>query len=221
MIDLHTHILPELDDGSTDTGMTYTMLLEEKRQGVKCVVATPHFYAQKESLDSFLQRRDFALEKIAGLNGVPSVIAGAEVFYFEGISKTRLDSLCFEGTDAVLIEMPFEHWAEHTLREICDISGKGYIPVVAHVERYLSYHNSEALDRLFSEGVLFQSNVEFFTDKRTRKKAVKMLRQGKIQLIGSDCHNLTDRRVNIDEFLNMADRSDLSYIESNEKILFG
>ena len=64
MIDFHTHVLPNIDDGSRSMDMSLAMLAEEYAQGVTEVVATPHFYAQDMSMEDFLERRDSALAKV-------------------------------------------------------------------------------------------------------------------------------------------------------------
>jgi len=88
VIDFHTHILPGIDDGSKDTDMTEQMLRMEAEQGVGIIVATPHFYANRMSVEKFLERRAGALQKAEEVvernRGVfdVSIFAGAEVYYF-------------------------------------------------------------------------------------------------------------------------------------------
>ena len=62
MIDFHTHILPRMDDGSRSVEESLEMLDSMRQQGVKTVFATPHFYANDESVDSFLERREASLK---------------------------------------------------------------------------------------------------------------------------------------------------------------
>ena len=93
IIDLHTHILPEMDDGSQNAAMSVKMLKRLQEQGVKWVCATSHYYAHQERVEQFLQRRRqavFALGDALGEAGVeeyPSIRLGAEVAYFPGISQ--------------------------------------------------------------------------------------------------------------------------------------
>jgi protein-tyrosine phosphatase len=67
MIDFHTHVLPGIDDGSRDIAMTERMLEMEMEQGITRVIATPHFYAHRRSVDSFLERRSAAYEEVQKL----------------------------------------------------------------------------------------------------------------------------------------------------------
>jgi protein-tyrosine phosphatase len=73
------------------------------------------------------------------------------------------------------------------------------IPVIAHIERYGVLRRKDILHAFVSRGVLIQVNASFFIDKKTRKKALKMLSKGEIHLIGSDMHNLENRPQNIKE----------------------
>ena len=113
MIDFHTHILPRIDDGSRDLGMTEAMLREEGRQGVRLVIATPHFYADEMSIDGFLERRAMAMAETEGVRHkaeetLPAVLAGAEVRYFDGIGAAKeIAALCVEGTETMLLELRY------------------------------------------------------------------------------------------------------------------
>ena len=113
MIDFHTHILPGIDDGSRDMDETIGLLREEIRQGVRTIVATPHFYANRISVEGFLHRREQSVqslgavlsrgEEIFDCNGkageggavVPQILTGAEVYFFPGMGRAeKLRNLC-------------------------------------------------------------------------------------------------------------------------------
>ena len=99
MIDFHTHILPGVDDGSKNVEESLLMLDSMKNQGVKTVIATPHFYANDESVESFLSRRNEAFSSLKkSLADGPEIILGAEVRYYDGISRLEdLKKLRIEG----------------------------------------------------------------------------------------------------------------------------
>ena len=130
LVDFHTHILPGIDDGSQDESMTRDMLFEEKRQGVVDIVATPHFYANQMSVDGFLENRSAALEKTEQIRReadepLPSIITGAEVYYFSGIGcAEEIPRLCIGDTRVLLLEMPFEQWTDDVLRDVKDLIRK-------------------------------------------------------------------------------------------------
>ncbi len=197
MIDWHSHILPRMDDGSRSVAESIAMLEAEASQGVGTVVATPHFYADDESVESFLERRRISLEalKAETPDGLPKVILGAEVRYYPGISRLEgLKSLRIEGTKLLLLEMPMATWTESVVRELVELSAKSSFRIVlAHVERYMSLQNKGVWDRIIENGILMQSNAGFFTAFGTKRRALSLLKRGTVRFVGSDCHNMTGR----------------------------
>ena len=197
MIDLHSHILPAVDDGSRNTQESLKMLRMLKKQGVTKVVATPHFYANRSSVDEFLSNREESYLRLCAelSENMPQIILGAEVKYYEGISRLEnLNKLCIGDSKLLLLEMPMRKWTEFILRELRELSLCGNIIIVlAHIERYLAYQNKGTVDELVNDGILIQANANFFINFTSRHKALSMLRRNLIHFIGSDCHNLTDR----------------------------
>lgn len=201
MIDWHNHILPEMDDGSRSIAESISMLDIQTSQGVHTVVATPHFYANDESVNAFLERRNKAHEELLSKSATPSlkIILGAEVRYYQGISRLdELKLLRIEGSKLLLLEMPQSAWTEYMIRELLELSGKSSIKIVlAHVERYLTLQNRNVFERLKDNGVLMQANSSFFTSFVTKRRALSLLDEGSIHFVGSDCHNLTSRAPNL------------------------
>lgn len=201
MIDWHTHILPGMDDGSHDVAESISMINMQVSQGVHTVIATPHFYANDETVDSFLGRRKKALELLRAElpEGLPEIRLGAEVRYYQGISRMAdLKALRIEGSKLLLLEMPMTSWTEYMVRELIELSGKSSIRIVlAHIERYLSLQKQAVWERIYDSGILMQVNASFFTTLASRRKAISLLRKGKIHFMGSDCHNMTSRSPQI------------------------
>lgn len=213
MIDFHTHILPGIDDGSRDIDMTEKMLRMEQSMGVSHIYATPHFYAHRRSIDSFLERRNRALEKtrelIAEDPGLPGITAGAEVYYFSGIGRAgQLESLCIEGTNLLLLELPFAQWHSDVAKDISELMDRrGLRIILAHLERYEAFQK----DRYHWEQILempltIQLNNEDFIDSGSllrrnhrHKLSFELLASHDNIIIGSDCHNVTDRKPNMAE----------------------
>lgn len=197
MIDWHSHILPGMDDGSKDIEESLSLLKMLSQQGVDLVVATPHFYADDESVECFLERRALSYEKLQShLTGsLPKINLGAEVSYYPGISRmSDLGRLKIENTDFLLLEMPMAKWSEYTVNELTELACSGKLRVVlAHVERYLSYQHAGVLERLLESDLLMQVNASYFTRLGSRHKALRLLGDGKIQLLGSDTHNTKTR----------------------------
>ena len=197
MIDWHSHILPGMDDGSKNVEESLCLMKMLAGQGVDTVVATPHFYANDESVDSFLERRTVSFETLQAhlSDSLPEVLLGAEVSYYPGISRMAdLRRLRIENTQLLLLEMPMSKWSEYTVNELMELSCFGETKIVlAHVERYLSYQSSEALERLVDSSLLMQANATFFTQLSSRRKALRLLSDGIIRFLGSDTHNTKTR----------------------------
>lgn len=210
MIDWHSHLLPEMDDGSHSVAESMAMMQAQTEQGVTTVIATPHFYANDESVDSFLKRRTRAAELLREQlpEGMPSVRLGAEVRYYPGISRMEgLRSLCIEDSNLLLLEMPMIPWTESMVRELIGMSGRdGICLLMAHIDRYLSLQSREVWSRLLDNGVLMQTNASFFASLTTRRKALSLLKEGYIHLLGSDCHNMTSRPPHIGKAFDVIQR---------------
>lgn len=197
MIDWHNHILPGMDDGSKDAAESIAMLEMQSAQGVGTVIATPHFYANDETVASFLQRRAQALNTLKEQlpAQAPKILLGAEVRYYQGISHLEgLKELAIEGSKLLLLEMPMAVWTESVVRELVELSGKSSVRIVlAHVDRYLKLQKQSVWDRILESGILMQVNASFFTALTSKRKAIALLEEGMVQFVGSDCHNLTTR----------------------------
>lgn len=195
MIDFHSHILPAMDDGSKNEQESIAMLTELKNQGITRVIATPHFYANGESVSAFLSRRQKSFEKLNLNSDFPQVVLGAEVRYYEGISRLAdLTKLCISGTDLLLLEMPSAKWTDFVIKELISLASNGNITLVlAHIERYIFMQPKSVFADLLNSGVLMQINASFINGFFTRRKALKLLGSDMAHFVGSDCHNTTDR----------------------------
>lgn len=201
MIDFHSHILPCMDDGSRSVEESVSMLRALSEQGVETVVATPHFYANDESVPDFLARRQASLEMLseAITDEMPQIITGAEVKYYEGISRLPdLKSLCIQGSRLLLLEMPMRRWTEYVIKELVDISCSGNVTVLlAHVDRYLKFQRSGTAEYLLANDILMQINADYICNFGTRHKALGLLKKQAVHVIGSDCHNMAERAPEI------------------------
>ena len=198
MVDFHSHILPEIDDGSQSTEESLGMLTMLSEQKVEIVVATPHFRPNREKVDEFIKRRGLSFDKLKALlsENMPRILLGAEVQYYPGISRMEgIENLCIEGTKVLLLELPFERWTEMTVKEVIELSSiRNLTVVIAHIDRYIKFQKRDYINALLDNGVFFQSNPDFFTGFFTRNRAFSMLKNNEIHFLGSDCHNLTTRK---------------------------
>lgn len=204
IVDFHTHILPGIDDGSKDVKESIAMLELEAQQGITHIVTTPHFYANHDHPKQFLERRKKAEEKLfeemKKHENLPKVSIGAEVFYFRGISEfENLDSFRILGTRCVMIEMPMITWSKGMYAELKSIKQKhDLIPIIAHVDRYLGlFKNHEIMEYLSELPVLVQANANCLAGGLVSGRMMKYLKNDQIHLLGSDCHNMTNRPPNL------------------------
>lgn len=212
-MDFHSHILPGIDDGSGSPEESLRMLRLSAQQGIRHMVATPHFYPRYDSPETFLRKREEAADRLYNSMSddpeLPEVSIGAEVYFFSGISDSELiKTLTIEEKRCILIEMPQSPWKESHYRELEGIYSKhGITPIVAHIDRYIRpFHTYGIPERLEQLPVLVQANAEFFLRGSTRNMALKMLKKGQIHLLGSDCHNMRSRSPNLGEAVEYIER---------------
>ena len=202
VIDFHSHILPRVDDGSKSMEQSLQMFRLESQHGTEHVVLTPHFYANHCTMDQFLHRRQSAYEALTAAvdETMPKLHLGAEVRLFEGLSQIdEVELLSISGTRCILVEFSMLPWSEWMYRELIKLhTDRKLTPIFAHVDRYMTPWRSFGIpQRLEQLPVLVQANAEFFLRRPTRKKALKMLENRQIHLLGSDCHDLKERCPNL------------------------
>lgn len=205
MIDFHSHILPNMDDGADSVETSLAMLRQSFLQGVDVMVSTSHFYADEEFPQSFLERRAEAFQilqeaMLVQADVFPEIVLGAEVLYFPGIADAaEMEPLRITNSSCILIEPPMTIWTDSMLDEIERMGESLHcIPVIAHVDRFMTYLKDESLiSRVRERKLLVQVNADYFLNPETTKSAMKNLKQGNIHLVGSDCHNLGSRSPNM------------------------
>lgn len=202
--DLHCHVLPGMDDGCRSVEESIRVMEESGRQGVGVIMATPHYYPC-ETVEGFLSRRHAAYsqlhEKMKEKAGLPVLNLGAEVAWHNGlIYEERLEELCFGKSNYMLLEMPFAKWSSGVLSDVRKLGSMRNIRVIiAHLERYLKIQDKKTIEALLDMDVMIQMNGEYILGFWTQRKAAQMLRRGFVQVLGSDTHNLDQRRPNLGE----------------------
>lgn len=204
--DLHSHILPKMDDGSSGSAESVEMLRELWKQGVRAVVATPHFYPWNDEPEEFFERRAASSERLCEVlrehegEEFPTVYIGAEVAFYRGLaSYAELSKLCIIGTDHILIEMPFEKWSRTMVDEVISIKKtRSITPVIAHIERYFSCIDESMLDALVENGCVIQGNADPLLRFFARRRILDLIKRERIHVLGSDAHNMTSRAPHID-----------------------
>lgn len=200
--DLHCHVLPGIDDGCQTCEESIQVLKAAAAQGVYGMVATPHYYP-KESIRAFLRRRDRSAERLhkkleQSKEAFPRLCYGAEATYHAGlVYDDDLELLCMGNSRFLLLELPFSAWAPSVLRDIREVSGQGIIPIIAHVERYLDFQTKKTAQELFEADVLIQANAGALVGAFKGRNVRNLLQHRQIDVLSSDCHNLTSRPPNL------------------------
>jgi len=217
MTDLHTHILPEMDDGSQSTQMSLEMLRMERVQGVDTVVLTPHFYRDRERPGRFLERRKKAAQNLAQAllalpeeerGQYPRLHLGAEVAWVPNLADwDELPQLCLGKSKFLLIELPFTPWNDHMIRQLYDLPGRtGFTPVIAHLERYYGVQRPVMVDEVISMGLPVQLSGDTLLHPLRRGRSLKLLKNGYAHILASDCHNLDSRKPNLGAALDVVEK---------------
>ena len=167
-LDYHAHVLPGCDHGSDGVETSRKQLAMAAAAGIRTVCATPHFYPHKESIPSFLQRRAESAQLLReSLTAeAPQLRLGAEVLICDGMERLdELPQLCCEGTDELLLEMPFYQWPEPVWETLYRLLERRDIRIVlAHADRY----PPEDIERLIEDGVPLQLNAECWISSERR-----------------------------------------------------
>ncbi len=201
-IDIHSHILPGIDDGAKTVEEAIELLEQEKIDGVTSVICTPHFYPEIDTLEAHIEKCQEAftvLKSSTQYKELPSIYLGHEVQYFTGISKCQsLDKLCFAGTNILLLELPFlSPLSDFMLREVKSIDRDlGITVILAHIERYLHDRHFKKLLKLIESGaVSAQINADSVINPNTQKTVLKLIKRGLVSYIASDSHSPSVRPV--------------------------
>ena len=195
MIDLHTHLLPSLDDGAVDREEALKMTEALHEQNITAAVCTPHFDPSQIGLEKFIEKRTYALTQMrtSKLRLIPAseTVLHEYLFHYPDLSK-----LCIENTKYLLLELPFQKKWDAELFETLNslITYYDLIPIIAHIERYPAVKKQKKMiKRLMEAGCIIQLNTSSILEKRTRKKAFNYMEKGYIDVLGSDCHDMQKR----------------------------
>lgn len=186
-IDFHAHVIPDTDHGSDSLDTSLAQLEKARAAGVGTIVATPHFYLQDNSVDTFLARRNLGYNKLIDAAGDSiKIIRAAEVaLSFDLPAVKDLEKLCIEGTNYILLEMPMQNRTHWVLDAIYKITSRNAVrPIIAHIDRY----DLSLMDDLIGLDVLFQVNASALVPVFKRGTYLKLVHNGLIHVLGSDVH---------------------------------
>lgn len=196
-VDIHSHLLPGIDDGAKNLEDSIDLIERMDKQGISNFRTTPHVLGDIwENSSSTIKEKEALLRKeleVRELNHI-NIHACAEYMMDDNFSKLleKNDILPLKD-NYILVEMSFFNPPFNLDDILFQIQLKGYIPVLAHPERYSFYHNQfSTYEKLIEAGCLFQLNILSLTEQygdKVTKTALKLLKQGMYTFVGSDTHH--------------------------------
>lgn len=213
--DIHSHILPSIDDGASDIDISLLLLEELENQGVTHLALTPHFYTQYEEvenrLEEFIEIREYSYNQLKEhYSGNLILTLGAEVHLSENILLIEnLKALCYRSTSFMLIEMPYDStFPDNEIKILSELINKHkMIPVLAHIERYpVLLKNKNLLTILKEMGCIMQINTESLNKLFLKSKIIKLINEGYVTTLGSDTHS-TMRGCDYDRGFSVIEKS--------------
>ena len=202
MTDIHAHILPEIDDGAKNIEEALRLCQRGRQNHIKRTAATPHFDSIGD-IEEFISLRDekiSVLRRNLELNKIDmEIFGGAEVFINDDVFYSRnLRRLTINGSRYLLVEFAFKDVSFQTIHEyLNEIYSMGLVPIIAHPERYEYFQRDyDAVNELFSRGVLFQINAGSLSSRDGREEfelAYEMAYKGAAAFIATDAHSLQRR----------------------------
>lgn len=194
MIDVHTHILPNVDDGCDGVSRAIGLIEDERRAGVTAVVLTPHRRPLTCELGDDEIRSAF--DKFIALDDVKATgmgfYLGREIEVYRGMigdfENGRLIS--YNGGKYVLVELKYDG-GKDVEELVYNITVAGYIPVMAHIERFNYARDIDMIRRIRRRGAIIQINAQSVVDKKFKAEhnfAVKLLKRKLCDAVASDLH---------------------------------
>lgn len=231
MTDIHTHILPRIDDGAKDVSVSREMLRIESSLGVDKLLLTSHFYPYAESIENFTEKReksDAMLTESYKEFGIARKLASETFFDDILLHFSDLSQLCAEDSSRLLLELPYDRSNARELIRKTDRLMEKYLvlPVVAHIERCAGLaRNERAIRELQKNGCLIQMNASYVVDAGSRRHALKLINRGCVDIIASDCHDTGPRPPNLAEaYAVIEDKlgpDDSEWLKKNADFIFG
>lgn len=196
LYDMHSHILPGIDDGCKTVEDSLAMINRHLKNGVNNICLTPHFYTNEESIEDFTLRRDEAYAELKphipdGVN----VCLGTEVYISRFIfNNNDLSMLCYGNSNYMLTEFPyFSSFSGTSMEMLLKLRDNyGVTPVIPHIERYEKvFYDDKKLEELTSLGVVIQTNTSAFDGFLRKRRLLKLIKNGYIHILGTDAHSLS------------------------------
>jgi protein-tyrosine phosphatase len=196
-VDMHSHLLPGLDDGSKNMEETIEMIQRFSKLGYQKLITTPHIMGDfyKNSSINILPILKEVQDQIK-INNIPIAIEAAAEYYLDEWFVEKLEKeepLLTFGSNYVLVETSYINESSQLHKAIFLMRSLGYKPVLAHPERYIYlYRSFDNFKKLFEMEVLFQINLISLTgyySAQSKTFAEKLIDNGMVHFASSDCHS--------------------------------
>ena len=197
MIDIHTHVIPCVDDGSPSLETSIDMIKHEISIGVTSIICTPHhiYKRYEKSVEEIKNQFNLLKAKVEELNLPVKLYLGQEICYThrENIIAMLKEGklLTINNTNRILLEFHFSREPENLLEVLYNFSVNGYEVIVAHVERY-EWMTIDKVKELRQEGALIQINSNSYlglTSWREKRMTRKLIKLGLVDYVASDTHS--------------------------------
>ncbi len=211
--DIHSHILPGVDDGPKNYEEALELLKLSVLDGTENIIATPHFYASLHALGEQFQLINSTFDKFVNRvnDEFPDLhlYLGVEVRYFDGISRCdSLELFCIRNTRTILLELGYEPITEKIISEIKELYYNGFNVILAHLERYFKIKGFAKIKRLVEDGFAkAQLSASSFFERSFSRAAIKLLKGGYIHFIASDMHSADTRPPKLKEAFTFIDNT--------------
>ncbi len=197
LIDTHCHILPEVDDGAHNIEETRQMLQEAYEDGIRYIIATPHYHPRRGRKSPGYLRRQLKLvrEEAAQISDELRIYLGTEIYFGQDIPERLREEkvLTMNRTRYVLVEFSPADPFEYICQGIQQIQLKGYEVILAHIERYqCMYKDLGYAEHLNRMGVKIQVNADSITGNggwKAKRLARDLLEDRLVFCVGTDAHN--------------------------------
>ena len=201
LIDMHTHILPGVDDGAKDEAMTRKMLEDAYKNDTRIIFATPHHHPTRghADKDTLKQAYEKTINIASEISPDLKVLLGMEILYTHDTRDELRNNELLSLNDSKVLLVEFNHDVdyEYLYNALRDLQLSGYEIILAHIERYENLlGNIDDAYNIYDMGVHIQVNASSITGEnglKTKKFVKKLLKEELVWCIGSDAHN-TDRR---------------------------
>jgi tyrosine-protein phosphatase YwqE len=195
--DLHSHLIPGIDDGSKSLEESLMMLKRFSELGYQKVITTPHIMSDfyKNTPEIILNGLETVRQGIKKENINIEIEAAAEYYLDFDLEKLiKAKNILTFGDNHALFELSFSNEPPRVKEAIFAFQTEGYKPIMAHVERYPFYFNQfDTINDFRNRGCLIQLNINSLSGQygpQVKKMAEEMIDKDMVDVIGSDCHHI-------------------------------